>query len=261
MKKIGFIGLGNMAGAILKGALKSGFLNEDDVVVYDIDESKYSNFNEYHLMKAKNEKELVGNSEIIFVGVKPQVVEKVVLPLKEVLKDKAIISIVLGYDFDKYNQLLDESTRHIFVMPNTPALVNEGMSLIEESHSLLKDEFEFVINLFSSIGEVEILPTHLMSVGGALSGCGPAYIYMVIEGLADGAVKKGMPRALAYKLASQTVLGAGKMQIETSLHPGILKDNVCSPGGTTIKGVSVLEKKGLRSAMIEAVEQGLAPKK
>ena len=111
--------------------------------------------------------------------------------------------------------------------------------------------------MFSAIGEIEILPSHLMGVGGALSGCGPAYIYMVIEALADGAVLEGMPRDLAYKLASQTVLGAGKMQRETKLHPGILKDNVCSPGGTTIQGVSILEKGKMRSLFMDAVSKGI----
>ena len=127
MKKIGFIGMGNMAGAILLGALANGYLKDDEVVVYDINPSQLSKLDEYDIAIAKNEEELVDNSEMVFVGVKPQVIENVILPLKENLKNKALISIVLGYDFDKYNQLLDESTRHIFVMPNTPAMVGEGM--------------------------------------------------------------------------------------------------------------------------------------
>lgn len=257
MKKIGFIGMGNMAGAILMGALQSGFLNENDIIVYDINEAQLDKLSDYHYMIAKSEKEVVTESKIVFIGVKPQVLENVIKPLKDDLKDKAIISIVLGYDHQKYNEILDQSTRHIFVMPNTPALVGEGMSLIEEDHSLTDDEFEFVKKLFESIGSVEVLPSHLMKVGGALSGCGPAYIYMVIEALADGAVMEGMPRSLAYKLASQTVLGSGKMQLETKLHPGILKDNVCSPGGTTIQGVKTLEDGRMRSLFINAVKSGI----
>ena len=109
--------------------------------------------------------------------------------------------------------------------------------------------------MLNHIGSTEVLPSHLMNVGGALSGCGPAYLYLVIEGLADGAVKNGLPRAAAYKLASQTVLGAGKMQLETGLHPGILKDNVTSPGGSTIRGVKALEDAKVRSAFIEAVDK------
>lgn len=257
MKKLGFIGMGNMAGAILLGALKSGFIKEDEIIVYDINIRQLEKLNDFNYVKATSEKEVVENSEMIFIGVKPQVLENVILPIKEQLKNKAIISIVLGYDFDKYNEILGPSTRHIFVMPNTPALVKEGMSLIEQRHSLNENEFEFVQNLFMSIGKVEIIPSHLMSVGGALSGCGPAYIYMVIEAMADGAVKEGMPRDMAYRLASQTVLGAGKMQNQTQLHPGILKDNVCSPGGTTIKGVAELENGRMRSLFIKAIESGI----
>ncbi len=257
MKKLGFIGMGNMAGAILLGALKSGFIKENEIIVYDINIRQLEKLNDFNIAKAKSEEEVVENSEMIFIGVKPQVVEKVILPIKEKLENKAIISIVLSYDFNKYNEILSSSTRHIFVMPNTPALVNEGMSLIEQNHSLNDNEFEFVKNLFTSIGKVEIIPSHLMPVGGALSGCGPAYIYMVIEAMADGAVKEGMPRDIAYRLASQTVLGAGKMQNQTQVHPGILKDNVCSPGGTTIKGVAELEKGGLRSIFIKAIESGV----
>lgn len=257
MKKLGFIGMGNMAGAIACGIAKSGYLEGKDMIAYDINASQLEKLNEYHFEIAQSEKEVVEKSEIVFVGVKPQVVEDVLRPLKESLKNKAIISIVLGYDFDKYETLLDPSTRHIFVMPNTPALVLEGMSLIEEKNSLTDDEFEFTKGLFQSIGEVEIMPSRLMGVGGALSGCGPAFIYMIIEALADGAVKEGMPRATAYKLASQTVLGSGKMQLDTKLHPGILKDNVCSPGGSTIRGVEALERGNVRASIIDAISSSV----
>lgn len=257
MKKIGFIGLGNMAGAILLGTLDSGYLKEEEVIVYDVNQKQYEKINDYKVEFATDINDLIKKSEIVFVGVKPQVVENVLLSVKDDLKNKAIISIVLGYDFEKYNQLVDSSTRHIFVMPNTPAMVKEGMSLIEESHSLKEEEFEFVKNMFKSVGEIEVLPSHLMGVGGALSGCGPAYIYMVIEALADGAVLEGLPRSLAYKLASQTVLGSGKMQKETNIHPGILKDNVCSPGGVTIQGVKSLEDGKMRSLFIDAISKGI----
>lgn len=253
MKKLGFIGMGNMAGAIACGIIESGFLDGNDIVAYDIVLSQLEKLNKYNCIQATSEKEVIEKSDIIFIAVKPQVVEKVLAPLKNDLKNKAIISIVLGYDFEKYSELLDNSTRHISVMPNTPALVLQGMTLIEEIHSLTEEEFEFVKKLFLSIGEVEIMPTHLMGVGGTLSGCSPAFIYMVIEALADGAVKEGMPRTIAYKLASQTVLGAGCMQLKTGIHPGILKDNVCSPGGSTIKGVEALEKGNIRATFMNAI--------
>lgn len=257
MKKLGFIGMGNMASAILNGIIDSSFLKGEDVIVYDINQKQLDKVKCLGVVCGKSELEVVENSEIVFIAVKPQAVESVLFPLKKSLMKKALISIVLGYDFEKYNSLLDQSTRHIFVMPNTPAQVMEGMSLLEESHSLTHDEFDFTKALFSSIGKVEIVPSHLMKVGGALSGCAPAYIYMIIEALADGAVKEGMPRDMAYRLASQVVLGSGKMQLETGLHPGILKDNVCSPGGSTIRGVDALEKGGLRSIFMEAISASM----
>ncbi len=257
MKKIGFIGMGNMAGAIVRGIVQAKFISGQEMMAYDINSKQLNDIQKYGLVIAKNELDVVKNSEMVFIGVKPQVVESVIQPLKNELKNKALISIALGYDFKKYNEILDSSTRHIFVMPNTPARVLKGMSLIEREHSLTDEEFDFVKGMFSAIGEIEIVPSHLMGVGGALSGCVPAFIYMVIEALADGAVKEGMPREMAYKLASQTVLGAGQMQIATKLHPGILKDQVCSPGGSTIRGVESLEKNGIRFAFIDAIDKAM----
>ncbi|MDE6952856.1 MAG: pyrroline-5-carboxylate reductase [Erysipelotrichales bacterium] len=253
MKKLGFIGMGNMASAIVRGIVNSHFIKGEDILAYDIQKSQLDKMNDLDICIAKSANDVIEKSEIVFIAVKPQVLEGVIVPLRNKLKDKALISIVLGYDFDKYEMLLDSSTRHIFVMPNTPVQVLEGMSLLEEKHSLLPDELQFTKDLFSSIGKIEMIPSHLMGVAGSLSGCGPAFIYMIIEGLADGAVKEGLPRNLAYKLASQMVLGSGKMQNETSVHPGILKDNVCSPGGSTIKGVEILEKGRLRSLMMDAI--------
>lgn len=257
MKKLGFIGMGNMASAIACGIVKSEFISGEDIYAFDVVKSQIDKVKEYGIVGVTDIKELVQQSDIIFIAVKPQILESVLLPLKDDLKEKALISIVLGYDFEKYNHLLDKSTRHIFVMPNTPALVLKGMSLIESKHSLTDKEFEWTKKLFSSIGEIEIVPSQLMGVGGSLSGCGPAYIYMIIEALADGAVKEGMPRDMAYRLASQTVLGAGTMQLETGIHPGILKDNVCSPGGSTIQGVNILEKGSIRSTIIDAISASL----
>lgn len=257
MKKLGFIGMGNMASTIACGLVKSKFISGQDINAYDIQQVQLDKVKEFGIVALESAIDVVKESDIIFMAVKPQVLESVLSPLVDALKEKAIVSIVLGYDFDKYNTLLDKSTRHISVMPNTPVLVLKGMSLIESKHSLTKEEFEWVKSMFSSIGAVEVVASHLMGVGGALSGCGPAYIYMIIEALADGAVKEGLPREMAYKLASQTVLGAGTMQLETGIHPGILKDNVCSPGGSTIQGVNALEEGNLRSTIIDAISSSL----
>lgn len=257
MYKFGFIGMGNMASAIASGFVESKYIEGNQICAYDLDAAQLEKMSHLDIESKKDAHSVVKESDIIFLCVKPQVIESVVADIKDDLKNKAVVSIVLGYSFEKYNQLLDKSTRHLTVMPNTPMAVREGMCLLEQEHSLTDDEFECIKDAFDHVGEIEVIPNHLMGVGGALSGCAPAYIYMVIEALADGAVMQGMPRKMAYKLASQTVLGSGKMQLETDLHPGILKDNVTSPGGSTIKGVKALEELGMRAAFIKAIEASM----
>lgn len=255
MYKIGFIGMGNMASALMTGIVKSGYLKAEDICGADISDQACINAKKRGHMVFENNHEVIKHSNLVIIAVKPQVLEGVIGEVHDDLKNKAVMSIALGYDFEKYEKLLDASTRHLTIMPNTPVEVCEGMLLLEAKHSLKEDEYQFIVDMLNHIGSTEVLPSHLMNVGGALSGCGPAYLYLVIEGLADGAVKNGLPRAAAYKLASQTVLGAGKMQLETGLHPGILKDNVTSPGGSTIRGVKALEDAKVRSAFIEAVDK------
>lgn len=252
--KLGFIGMGNMAGAILLGGLSKGYLKDSDIVVYDINPNQYHKLDDYNCIIANDLKDLVQQSDMVMLAVKPIFVDNVLKEVREELRGKSLISIVLGYNHQKCLETFYEDTRHVSVMPNTPALVGEGMTLIEQVHTLTDEEFDFVKGLFDSVGEVEVLPSYVMSAAGSLSGCGPAFIYMVIEALADGAVMGGVPRALAYKLAGQTVLGAGKMVLDTQIHPGILKDNVCSPGGVTIKGVAALEEEKMRSAFIKAMK-------
>ena len=257
MYKFGFVGMGNMASAIAQGFVESGFIPGKEICAYDLNKAQLDKMSSFGIVALNDAHEVVKESDFVFLCVKPQVIESVVADIKEDLKGKAVVSIVLGYDFDKYNTLLDASTRHLTVMPNTPMAVREGMCLLEQTHSLTDEELSTIKDAFSSVGEIEVVPNHLMAVGGALSGCAPAYIYMVIEALADGAVMQGMPRKMAYKLASQTVLGSGKMQLKTDLHPGILKDNVTSPGGSTIRGVKALENAGMRSAFINAIEKSM----
>ena len=250
--KLGFIGMGNMASAIYTGIIKSEFLSNKEIIAYDINAGQFNKLDVKPVI-AKNIEEVINESEMILVAVKPQVVESVLKPVVSLLKNKVLISIVLGYDFEKYNTFLDTSTRHVFVMPNTPAQVQCGMSLIEQTNNLTDQELEYVKNMFESFSEVEVMPSNLMGAAGSLSGCGPAFIYMIIEALADAAVKEGVPREKAYKLASTTVMGSGKMQRETNIHPGILKDNVCSPGGSTIQGVKALEDGNLRATLMNAL--------
>lgn len=255
MKKIGFIGMGNMASAIAGGIVKSGFIKGKAVYAFDIDNSKLEMVNKtYGINSCDSEQELVDQVDIVIMAVKPNIVESVIDKIKGNLDNKAMISIVAGYNNDRYNELLLTSTRHLTVMPNTPALVLKGMTLLEKENSLTCEEFVFAKEMFSSIGQVAVLSSSQMQAGGSISGCGPAFAYMFIEAMADGGVSLGLPRDVAYQLASQTLLGSGMMQQETNLHPGILKDQVCSPGGITIKGVEALEENGFRNAVIKAIK-------
>ena len=193
-------------------------------------------------------------ADTVLIAVKPYVIEGVLAELRDALKGKALISVALGYDFARLRALVDESTRVQFVMPNTPAMVGAGVLLFEAASSLLPQERAEIMARFETLGVVEELPTHLMGIGGSVSGCGPAFCAMVIEALADAGVKYGLPRATAYRLASQTLAGTGKMQLATGQHPGAIKDSVCSPAGSTIRGVEALERAGLRAAMLDAIQ-------
>ena len=245
MKKIGFIGMGNMASAIAGGIIKSNFIEGNRVYAFDIDQEKLMKMNhEFNLISCESEIDLVEKVDLVVLAIKPNIVDEVIVKIKDKLDDN-----------EKFNQLLLPSTRHLSVMPNTPALVLKGMTLLEKENSLTVTELEFVVEMFSSIGEVLILPSYQMKAGGSISGCGPAFVYMFIEAMADGGVSLGLPRDVAYKLASQTLIGSGMMQKETAMHPGILKDQVCSPGGITIKGVEALEENGFRNAVIKAVKE------
>ena len=236
--KIGFIGLGNMAGTICQGLIKSDFIDGSEVYGYDINSQQLMMFEQdFGIHVCSSEQDVVKNCDYLVMGVKPN-----------------IVSIVAGYGNDKYEELLP-GTHHLTIMPNTPAKVLEGTTLFEKDNTLTAEELNYVQTMFESIGEVYLIENYQMVAGGALSGCGPAFVYMFIEALADGAVLNGLPRDLAYKLASQTVLGSAKMVKEMQLHPGILKDQVCSPGGITIQGVKALEENNFRNAVMEAIDR------
>lgn len=261
MKKLGFIGMGNMASAILLGALKAGYLDPAQVAAYDIDQKKVEDMAaKTGIRPAATTEELITGSDILLMAVKPYNIEEIVKEHGEALKGKAILSIALGWTYDKYREILPKETRVAFIMPNTPCMVGEGMALLEETNDLTPEELEFAKGLFESIGKLLPLKTSLMNVGGTLSGCGPAFLYVIMEALADGAVFHGLPRDTAYALVSQMVLGSGKMLAESGLHPGKLKDNVCSPAGSTIRGVRALEDGNLRATLIDAIDRAVMMK-
>ena len=255
MKKLAFIGLGNMGRAICSGLIAGGAVAAEDVRGYAPHWDRLEAYaRETGIAPCRSAQEAVEGADTVLIAVKPYVIEGVLAELRDALKGKALISVALGYDFARLRALVDESTRVQFVMPNTPAMVGAGVMLFEQASSLLPQERTEIMARFESLGVVEELPTHLMGIGGSVSGCGPAFCAMVIEALADAGVKYGLPRATAYRLASQTLAGTGKMQLATGQHPGAIKDGVCSPAGSTIRGLEALERAGLRAAMLDAIQ-------
>jgi pyrroline-5-carboxylate reductase len=251
---LGFIGAGNMASAIIKGAIEKKIISPEYVHVYDIDRNKRNTLKINLGIKVyESVNALCEDSDIILLAVKPNVLNSVLTEIKGI--DKPIVSIAAGWSADMIKSIIGIDRKVLRLMPNTPLMVGEGMSVFESPTNFDDEHRGFIESIFSSLGKVEHAPLKLMDAVTAVSGSGPAYVYMFIEALSDGGVLCGLPRDMAMTLAAQTVLGAAKTVIETGLHPGALKDAVCSPGGTTIEAVKALETNGFRGAVITAVEQ------
>ena len=242
---IGFIGAGNMGGALI-GGLK----NTHTIFAYDKNPEQVKQLG---VKACDSVQHLAESVDVIFLAVKPNVLECVLGELAPYVKNKLIVSVVAGKEIFFIKRFLGEDTRVIRVMPNTPALVGEGMAAVASEVPATEEDTELVVQMLSCVGKAAILPEGLFDAVTGLSGSGPAYVFMMIEALADGGVRAGLPRQVAIELAAQTVLGSAKMVLETKKHPGELKDMVCSPGGTTIEAVAALENGGMRAAFIEAV--------
>lgn len=256
MEKIGFIGIGNMGYAMLKGALgyrQPSELTFTDVSVSRMEEVKAETGVEFYI----NKKEMIENVKYIILAVKPQYLSQIAEEIRGMItKEQIVVSILPGISIDSLKETLTTEAKIVRTMPNTPALVGEGMTGISFSKDVFSEqERRDILNFFGSFGKYEILEERLMDAVVCASGSSPAYVYMFIEALADSAVKYGIPRNKAYTFAAQTVLGSAKMVLETGQHPGKLKDDVCSPGGTTIAAVSALEEAGFRSAVIKAADK------
>lgn len=253
--KIGFIGMGNMAQAIATGFIYSGKIDGSDVYAYAPHQDKLkANAGKIGFVPAPTLKALVQSVEAVIIACKPYQIDSVLEEIGEDIRGKMLVSVAAGWVFDDFKSKLSDDVRIQCIMPNTPAMVGEGVLLFERKNSLEDNEKAEIKDLFASLGIIEELPTALMEIGGAVAGCGPAFMDMIMEAYADASVKYGIPRPLAYKLVSQTMLGAAKLQLQSGTHPGALKDAVCSPGGTTIKGVAALEKTGLRNACISSID-------
>lgn len=253
---VGFIGSGNMATAIVGGLLNTGMVKGGEVFVSDASVKALERISARFegINTSTDNLENIAELDYLFLAVKPHIYEPVIRQIREKVLDKTVvITIAAGKSRAQVLGLFEREIKLVRTMPNTPALVGEGMTAVCPTDNLSSGEVESVLSLLGAYGKAELLEERLFDGYTAMCGSSPAYVYMFIEALADGGVREGLPRDKAYRMAAQAVLGSAKMVLETDIHPGQLKDQVCSPGGSTIEAVGVLEDKGFRSAVMEAL--------
>lgn len=269
MKRLGFIGFGNMGSALARGIVSKGIVSKENICVYDILPSKLDEARSLGFTVKDGEMDVFNSSDIVFLAVKPKDLESSLKGISDTvrnsdetyrrnLKNKILVSILAGVRVEKISKVLGFEMPIVRVMPNTPALVGEGAYGIFFPEGVSEGDRKLIISIFDSLGRgVVVENEELMDVITGLSGSGPAYIFVVIQALADGGVRMGLSRKDAILLASQTVLGSAKMVIENigKIHPEELKDMVMSPAGTTAEGLKVLEENKIRFAFIRAVEE------
>lgn len=254
--RYGFIGAGAMAEAIVNGMIASGLCKSSDIVMSNRSVTKLEHMKAtYGVATALNNDLVIQQAEHIILAVKPQQFDAVCESLQMRPGSKqTIVSIMAGLSIEAIKAKLGSCT--VFrAMPNTPAKIGWGMTGIACDNTVDDTQRRMVQDIFNSVGKTVFVDESYMDALGAVSGCGPAYMYQIIEALADGAVLAGLPRAMTYELAAQTMAGSAMMVLETGAHPGVLKDQVTSPGGTTIRGIQAMEAHGVRAAMIDAVQQ------
>ena len=254
-KSIGFLGAGQMASALGGGFVRAGVVTSSGLYAYDIAENALTKFTQTVGGTAcRTPEELVRKSDIVFLAVKPQQIDAVLESLEKLEKtSKLFVSIAAGVTLWNLTRRLGRESSIVRVMPNTPCLIGSGASGFSPSESVSETEIQTVRTLLETVGAAVMVPEHLLDAITGLSGSGPAFGYVMIEAMSDAGVKLGLPRETATKLAAQTLKGAAEMVLQTGEHPGVLKDRVASPGGTTIAGLVALEDAGLRSALISAV--------
>ena len=256
IQTIGMIGTGNMGSAILRGIVDAEYVRPSQIVAYDASSKRMRELNEDipGVYLAKDSYEVAEKADLVILAVKPNYVRDVIDDIKPALNGKAVLSIAAGWTVSMLSRALAGSrATYMRVMPNTPALVGEGMTAICEDSTFPKDDFDYAKGIFDSVGKTRVLPERLFDGVVAISGSSPAYVYMMIEAMADAGVKEGIPRVISYEMAAQSVLGSALMVLSSGTHPAVLKDAVCSPGGTTIEAVEELERKGFRAAIMDAM--------
>ena len=252
--KLGFIGTGNMAGAIMGGIIRNGVLKPEEIIGSDILEAGREKVHSLYGICVTDDNREAAKAEIVVLSVKPQYYEQTIAQIRdEITDEQVIVTLAPGKTLEWLQGQFGKDVKIVRTMPKTPAMVGAGMTAACANALVTKEELEKVLTILRSFGEVEVVSEHLIDAVVSASGSSPAYVFMMIEAMADAAVADGMPRPQAYKFAAQAVMGSAKMILETGKHPGELKDMVCSPAGTTIEAVQVLEERGFRSAIIEAM--------
>lgn len=254
--KLGFIGTGNMASAIMGGIIRNEVIPAEEIIGADLFAPGRERVkSQFGIHVTDSNKEVAQKAEVIILSVKPQFYADVIEGIKDVITDRhLIITIAPGKTLAWVEEQFGKPVKIIRTMPNTPAMVGEGMTAVCKNKYVTEEEMEEALKILGSFGKAEVIPERLMDAVVSVSGSSPAYVFVLIEAMADAAVSGGMPRAQAYKFAAQAVMGSAKMVLETGKHPAELKDMVCSPAGTTIEAVRVLEERGFRSAVIEAMK-------
>ncbi len=256
IRTIGMIGVGNMGSAILRGIVDAGYVKAGQITVFDVSQKKMREVTEDlpGIHTARDCEEVAENCDLIILAVKPIYIQEVIDELRPALRDKAVLSIAAGWTVSMLeNALRNTGATWLRVMPNTPAMVGEGMTAICDDTTFSQEDFDFARGIFDAVGKTKVLPERLFDGVVAISGSSPAYVYMMIEAMADAGVREGLPRSYAYEMAAQSVLGSALMVLNSGTHPAALKDAVCSPAGTTIEAVAALEKAGFRNAILEAM--------
>jgi len=255
--KLGFIGCGNMAGAMLGGIIENRTYKADEIIGADVyAPSREKAKEQYGIHVTAKNKEVVEKSDIVVLSIKPQYCEEVIRGIKDsVREEQMFMTIIPGKTLEWLEAAFGKPVKIIRTMPNTPAMVKEGMTGVCSNAYVTAEDMQKAIAILNGFGRAEQVPEKLMDIVTGVSGSSPAYVFLFIEAMADAAVAGGMPRDKAYQFAAQSVMGSAKLMLESGKHPGELKDMVCSPGGTTIGAVRVLEEKGFRSAVFEAVTE------
>lgn len=256
MNKIGFIGTGNMSSAMIHGMMSTGTYPAPSVVLFNRTLSKAEKMADQFkgMTVVASEREVVENAKYILLGVKPYQYQEVIEKIKEVITpEHVIITIAAGLSIENIRYWFGDDVKVVRTMPNTPAQVMTAMTAVTFSDRIEEEERAWVLDFLRSFGAVEIIEEKLMDAVPAISGSSPAYMFQMIEAMADEGVRQGFQRDQAYRMAAQAMMGAGKMVLETGLHPGVLKDQVTSPGGTTIEAIKTLEENGFRAAVMKAM--------